>query len=76
LIRALMSYINASSCDCTALSVGIDTSLIAIIAKLSGPKIGRIYTFLFKDGIPRDLMYVNYSSKVLNITHNICSYRS
>lgn len=66
LIRALMSYINSSSCDCIALSAGIDTSLIAIIAKLSGLKIRGLYTF-FKDGIPRDLVYVNYLSKVLNI---------
>ena len=66
LLRALKDYINASNCDCIALSAGIDTSLIAIIAKLSGLRIRGIYTF-FKDGIPRDLMYVNYLSKALNI---------
>jgi asparagine synthase (glutamine-hydrolysing) len=66
LLENLRVYILRNQCDCIALSGGIDTTLIALIAKYCGVDVKGIYTF-FKDGIPRDLVYVNYLSKVLNI---------
>jgi asparagine synthase (glutamine-hydrolysing) len=66
LLNTLSNFILRNPCDCIALSGGIDTTLIAVIAKLGGVSIRGVYTF-FNGGIPRDLVYVNHISKTLSI---------
>lgn len=62
----LKDIVNKYKCDCITLSGGIDTTLILIASLSTGLK-PKGYTVLYSLGLPRDLPYVNYVSKVLNI---------
>ena len=64
--KALENAIINRRCNCIALSGGIDTTLIAFLAKKHGIDLTG-YSVYFIDGIPRDLIYINYVSKILNI---------
>lgn len=64
--RILRDVILESRCDCIALSGGIDTSLIALIARFSGLDL-RGFISMYLGGIPRDIYYASYLARVLGI---------
>ncbi len=64
--KALTNVLLKTRCECIALSAGIDTAVIAALAKYLGLEL-RAYTAFYVNGIPRDLPYVNYLEKVLGI---------
>ncbi|OYT47087.1 MAG: hypothetical protein B6U85_06110 [Desulfurococcales archaeon ex4484_42] len=69
LIKSLTNVLLKNKCDCIALSGGIDTSVIAALAKRVGMSL-RAYTSIYVEGTPRDLPYVNYLEKVLGFKIN------
>jgi asparagine synthase (glutamine-hydrolysing) len=66
LLDVLSRYIQRIPCECIALSGGIDTTLIAVVAKLNGIELNGFYAY-YKDGIPRDMPFIIHVSKKLNI---------
>jgi asparagine synthase (glutamine-hydrolysing) len=66
LLDILNRYVERNRCECIALSGGIDTTLIAAIATLNGIELNGFYAY-YVSGIPRDMPYVIYVSKKLNI---------
>lgn len=66
LFKKLVKVVSVHECDCIALSGGIDTSVILLASLEAGLK-PRGYTAMYSHGLPKDLMYVNYISKVFNI---------
>lgn len=68
--RSLLRVLGETRCDCIALSGGIDTSLIAVLAVQLGLRL-RAYTSLYLRGVPRDLPYADHLGKALglNVTH-------
>ncbi len=53
-------------CGCIALSGGIDTSVILLASLKTGFK-PRGYIAIYREGVPRDLIYAEYLSKILNV---------
>ncbi|MDK6028314.1 asparagine synthase-related protein [Ignisphaera sp. 4213-co] len=66
LLKRLMDVVKRFSCDCIALSGGIDTSVILLASVLTGLK-PRGYLVIYRNGLPKDVIYVNHIAKVLNI---------
>ncbi|MCC6034142.1 MAG: 7-cyano-7-deazaguanine synthase [Desulfurococcaceae archaeon] len=66
LLETLIKTVDECSCDCIALSGGIDTTTILLAAVLAGLK-PRGYVVFYKHGLPKDLYYVNQLSKLFNI---------
>ncbi|MEM0490215.1 MAG: asparagine synthase-related protein [Ignisphaera sp.] len=66
LFNVLMTSIEKYRCDCIALSGGIDTSLI-LLANISAGYKPRGYTAVYRQGLPKDLVYVNHIAKLFNI---------
>lgn len=66
LFKKLVEVINRHKCDCIALSGGIDTSVV-LLATIEGGLKPKGYTSIYSLGLPKDLVYVNYLSKVFNV---------
>jgi len=66
LVERVKDVIRRSGCECIALSGGVDTTLIAVLAEHLGMRL-RGYSAAYLPGTPRDLPYVNYLEKVLGI---------
>lgn len=66
ILHRLIDIVNRHRCDCIALSGGIDTSVILLAAVVAGLK-PKGYTTLYMPGLPKDLIYVTYISKALNV---------
>lgn len=66
IFRKLIEIIDKHRCNCIALSGGIDTTTILLAAIETGLK-PRGYTAIYIHGLPKDLSYVDYLSKKLNI---------
>ncbi len=56
----------ARGCDCIALSGGVDTSVVALAARLVGQRL-RGFTSYYTHGTPRDLPYARHVAGVLGI---------
>ncbi|MCD6278286.1 MAG: asparagine synthase [Desulfurococcales archaeon] len=67
--KALINVLLKTRCECIALSAGIDTAVIAALAKYLGFEL-KAYTSFYANGIPRDLPYVNRLEKLLGIKVN------
>lgn len=66
LFSNLVNVVRRYKCDCIALSGGVDTTAVLLATKSVGLK-PKGYTALYSAGLPKDLAYVNYVSKALNI---------
>lgn len=62
----LVEVLRARVCDCITLSGGVDTTLILLAATAAGIR-PRGYSVIYSSGLPKDLPYVIYVSKMLNI---------
>ena len=65
-LEALRRYVRSTSCDCIALSGGIDTSVVALAARLEGLRLIGITAF-YTAGLTRDLPYASYVAGALGI---------
>jgi asparagine synthase (glutamine-hydrolysing) len=63
---ALRRAVRSCNCDCIALSGGIDTSTVALAARLEGLRL-RGYTAYYTKGLPRDLPYTLHAAAALGI---------
>jgi len=66
LFTELVKVVKEHECDCIALSGGIDTTVVLLAALEAGLK-PKGYTAMCSFGLPKDLFYVNYISKVFSI---------
>ncbi|RUM47404.1 MAG: hypothetical protein DSY37_02510 [Hyperthermus sp.] len=69
LLDRLRRVIGSSGCDCIALSGGIDTSVLALAARLENRELQGFIAFYTK-GVPRDLVYARLlaSSLLIDLT--------
>ena len=66
LLKKLREVVERTRCSCIALSGGIDTSVIAAVAR--GMGIGlRGYTVIYTEGVPRDLPYADRVARALGM---------
>jgi asparagine synthase (glutamine-hydrolysing) len=72
LFEKLVNVVKRSRCKCIALSGGIDTSAILLASIKAGSK-PRAFTAIYSEGIPKDLPYVIYLSKLFNIDLEVVS---
>ncbi len=66
IFRKLIEVVAETRCDCIALSGGIDSSTILLAAVSAGVK-PKALTVVYGGGLPKDLPYVIYLSKALNV---------
>ncbi|MEM0026690.1 MAG: asparagine synthase-related protein [Ignisphaera sp.] len=66
LFNAIRGAIEKKKCDCIALSGGIDTTVVFIAALSVGVK-PRGYIAIYKNGLPRDIIYAEHLAKIFNI---------
>lgn len=66
LFKKLVEVVSMYRCDCMALSGGIDTSVILLATLEAGFK-PKGYIATYSLGLPKDLVYVDYISKVFNV---------
>lgn len=66
LFMELVKVVGEHECDCIALSGGIDTTVV-LLAALEARLKPRGYTAMYSFGLPKDLVYVNYISKVFSV---------
>jgi asparagine synthase (glutamine-hydrolysing) len=72
LLNTIRKYIRSIKCDCIALSGGIDTSTIALAARLENMKLRGILVY-YNKSIPRDLYYAIHVSRKLGIDLHVTS---
>ncbi len=65
-LDAIRRYVRSANCDCIALSGGIDTSVVALAARLEGLRLTGITAF-YAEGLPRDLPYALHVAAALGI---------
>ncbi len=68
-LKELTRVVSGTRCDCIALSGGIDTAVIAAVAKRLGLDV-RGYSVVYLEGVPRDLPYVNWLEKAFGFRVN------
>ncbi len=73
LLRALVRYARSTRCDCLLLSGGVDTTLVALAARLAGLS-PRAYTAYYAGGLPRDLPYAAYVARLLGLEHVVVGF--
>lgn len=66
ILTTLVNVVSEHRCDCIALSGGIDSTMILLAATIAGLK-PHAFTSVYAHGLPKDLAYVNYVSKMLNV---------
>ncbi len=67
-LDAVRRYVASSQCDCIALSGGLDTSLVALAARLEHLRLKSV-TVYYERGLPRDLWYASSLARVLGFEH-------
>ena len=65
-LGAVRRYVRSVGCNCIALSGGIDTSFVALAARLEGLSLIGV-TAYYVDGLPRDLLYASITAKALGL---------
>lgn len=65
-LDAMRRGVRGKGCDCIAMSGGIDTSSVALAARLEGLRLRGIVAY-YVNGVPRDLVYAKYVAARLGI---------
>ena len=65
-LDAIRRGVRGQGCDCIAMSGGIDTTVVALAARLEGLGLRGIAAY-YVNGVPRDLAYVGYVAARLGI---------
>ncbi len=68
-LDAVRRAVRGAGCDCIAMSGGIDTTVVALAARLEGLRL-RGVTAYYVGGVPRDLPYAAYAAAALGIEHH------
>jgi asparagine synthase (glutamine-hydrolysing) len=66
LFKILKVVVKESNCDCIALSGGIDSSTVLAAAISEGIK-PRGYASVYRNGLPKDIAFLNHISKLFNL---------
>jgi asparagine synthase (glutamine-hydrolysing) len=73
LLKLLVEYVSSTECSCLLLSGGIDTTLVALAARLAGLRPLAITSY-YAGGLPRDLPYAIYAARVLGLDHIVVGF--